>query len=177
MAKKPTRLYWDTCAWIGLVNEEPDKITALRLVWEAAQNGHFQIWTSVYTYMEFVKGQLPTGEAYNHEEHDAVVENLLSQPFVRRVQFDIPVAKRARQLKRDLHKDGLEKRADAIHLATALFYSVEQLHTYDRSHLLVFDGKLNCRDGSTLKIAKPDPLHFGQDLFTEAFNGQADEEG
>ena len=167
MASKPERLYWDACAWIGLVNEEADKITALRLVWEAAQKGHFELWTSSYIYLEFIKGAVPHGQAYTAEEHDTSVENILSQPFVRRVQLDIPIAKSARKLRRDLNKDGLKKRPDAIHLATALFYNAKELHTYDQSDLLQFDGKLTCRSGSLLKITKPDPLHFGKNLFTQ----------
>ena len=39
--------------------------------------------------------------------------------------------------------------------------------TYDGSDLLQFDGKLTCRNGSILKITKPDPLYFGADLFTQ----------
>ena len=171
MADKPIRIYWDACAWIGLVNSEPDKITTLRLVWEAAQRGHFQIWTSTYIYLEFLKGAAPHGQSYNDEQHDASVENLLAQPFVNRVQLDTPIARTARKLRRDLNDGGLCHRPDAIHLSTALFYNVQELHTYDKSHLLQFDGKLKCRDGSILKINKPNPLYFGQTLFSETPNG------
>ena len=44
---------------------------------------------------------------------------------------------------------------DAIHLATALFYSVDEFHTDDGEDLLGLDETLTCRDGRLLRICKP----------------------
>ncbi|TGD98244.1 hypothetical protein [Methylobacterium nonmethylotrophicum] len=89
------------------------------------------------------------------------IEELLSQEFVVRAQIDVPVARMAKNLKRDLHKRGLKKRSDAIHLATALYYNSEELHTWDASDLLQFDNQLKCRNGKNLKILIPnsDKIH------------------
>lgn len=43
MADPPRRVYWDACAWIGLLNNEPDKHPPLRIIWEHAQRGQFEI--------------------------------------------------------------------------------------------------------------------------------------
>jgi len=102
----PIRIYWDSCAWIGLVNAEPSKIFLLRSVWEDAQRGKYEIWTSTYAYVELYFGLTSYGHAYPPEESDVKFEELLDQPYVKRFQLSVPVGKRARKLKRDLHGQG-----------------------------------------------------------------------
>lgn len=48
----------------------------------------------------------------------------------------------------------LTKPNDAIHLASALWHSVDTFHTYDRADLLKLDGMINCKDGKPLKICR-----------------------
>lgn len=168
----PVRIYWDACAWIGLVNEEPEKVHALRLVWEAAKHGKCEIWTSTYIYMEFMKGKLPHGKPYTPEENDASVETMLSQSYVKRIQLDVVNARMSRKLYRELHADGLRKRADAIHLAAAIISNSEELHTYDRSHLLQFDKKLKCKNGNVLRIIKSNESEFGANLFSQMIGAE-----
>lgn len=157
----PKQIYWDSCAWIGLLCSEQDKITALRSIWEDAKAGKYEIWTSVYAYLEVIHSKAPYGEAYPPESDDKKVEDILSQEFVIRVQIDVSVARLAKKLKRDLHHKGLKKRSDAIHLATALYYNSEELHTWDASDLLQFDNQLKCKNGNNLKIIIPaaDKMH------------------
>jgi len=49
------KVYWDSCAWLGLINEEPDKIDSCRHVIDLARNGDIEIWTSTYTLAEVFK--------------------------------------------------------------------------------------------------------------------------
>lgn len=49
----------------------------------------------------------------------------------------------------------LKKPNDAIHLASALWYSVDTFHTYDREDLLPLNGILECRNGKRLTVCKP----------------------
>lgn len=172
MADAPRRIYWDACAWIGLLNNEPDKHPPLRIIWEHAQRGQFEIWTSTYSYLEVIEARPPLGEAYPAEENDKKIHALLEQPFVRRVAVDVEVAKLARNLKRT-HHPILSKRSDAIHLATAAFWNLEELHTWDKSDLLPLHEKVNRRDGVPLKILAPGPEVHGA-LF--AGSGQAEPE-
>jgi predicted nucleic acid-binding protein len=165
LASNPLRVYWDACAWIGLINSEPDKIHPLRSVWEDAEKGKYELWTSTYVYLELMKGTAAHGDPYPPEESDAVFELALEQPYVKRVQLDVQIGKLARKLKRDYHSDGLSKRADAIHLATALYYNLEEMHTWDRQDLLGFDGKINRRDGKPLAIKIPGPDYTSAPLF------------
>jgi predicted nucleic acid-binding protein len=165
LAEGPRIVYWDACAWIGLINSEPDKIHPLRSVWEAAQRGEYRILVNYYVYLELTGGTADHGQPYPLEETDELFEELLRQPFVRRVQLDFQIARLARKLKRDHHKNGLKKRPDAIHLATAVYWNCLELHTFDRSDLLVLDGKVERRDGGPLRICKPGVEHMDTPLF------------
>ena len=154
MADTTKRVYWDACAWIGFINAEKDKITALRAVWEDAKRGKYEIWTSTFSYLEVMHGINKAGQPYPPEEYDMVLYELFEQPHVERVQVDVEVAKLARSMKRKYHPT-LASRADAIHLATALYWNCEELHTYDGGHLLPLNGKIARRDGIILTIIIP----------------------
>jgi predicted nucleic acid-binding protein len=146
--KSPIKVYWDACAWIGLINGEAKKIHPLRSIWEDAQKGKYEIWTSVYSYLEVIKGALEHGTTHHLEESDRTFDNMLDQPYVKKVQLDSEIAKLARHLRRKLQHIGIVPRPDAIHLATASFYSCDELHTSDNCHLLQFDGKVSRMDGN-----------------------------
>jgi predicted nucleic acid-binding protein len=164
--RRPLKAYWDSCAWIGFLNAEKDKVTLLRAIWEKAERGEYEIWTSAYVYLEVIYGVSEHGDPYPPAENDDRIEKMLSQDWIRRVQLDIHVGRRARELKRRFHKDGLKKRADAIHLASAIFYDCQELHTFDGSDLLHLDGKVASKDGRIIKIRKPGPEDVPQTLFS-----------
>jgi predicted nucleic acid-binding protein len=151
------RYYWDSCAWIGLINQEPDKHQNLRTIWENAGRGACELWTSTYTYVEVFKAKSVDGDPLSLEESDKRINALLEQPYVRRAQLDSEVGKLARNLRREFSTE-LIKRADAIHLATAVWWNLDELHTYDPFHLLALNGKVNRRDGKSLIIRLPNPL-------------------
>ena len=154
MADPPKKVYWDSCAWIGFINEEPDKITPLRAIWDEASRGQIVIWTSTYSYLEVMRSPPKFGEAYPPEEEDGRVFSMFEQSHVNRAAVDVEIAKLARRLKRE-HHPTLSKRPDAIHLATAVFHNVDELHTWDSSDLLPFNGKILRRDGVPLIICIP----------------------
>ena len=124
MADPQTKVYWDACAWIGLINSEPKKIHPLRTIWEEAQKGQFEIWTSVYSYVEVFKVKIADGDERTPEDSDRIIEELLAQPYVRRTQIDVPISRLARDLRRTFSEDGLKSRPDAIHLATAAYWNL-----------------------------------------------------
>lgn len=155
MADPIPRYYWDTCAWLGMINQEPNKLSVLKHLWGQAQKGQCEIWTSTFTYIEAVYGHPPHGQPYNPADDDPTIFAVLEQPFVRRVQLDSEVAKLARQLRRDNWDTVKIIKPDSIHLATALHYNVTQLHTWDGSHLLPFHNKLKCKNNTLLPIIKP----------------------
>lgn len=48
----PRRVYWDSCTFLGLLNQEPMKVNACRSVWNEAENGKTLIYRAVGTERE-----------------------------------------------------------------------------------------------------------------------------
>jgi predicted nucleic acid-binding protein len=70
----------------------------------------------------------------------------------------------ARRLLRRI--DGLKKPQDAIHLASAAVYNVDELHTFDTVHLIPLDKIIDRKDGKKLRICLPSNPPIGP-LFDE----------
>lgn len=155
------KVYWDACAWLGLLNGEQDKAAHLEVVWRKAQRGELEIWTSSFCIAEVYRLKCEKGATGLSPENDAKINNLFDQDFVYLVQLDTDIAKLAKSLLRA--HDKLKKPSDAIHLATAVYWNVDQLHTYDGSDLIGL--VVHRTDGELLNICKPD-LVDGENLFT-----------
>jgi predicted nucleic acid-binding protein len=150
------QVYWDSCCWIGLLNQEERWLGDLQSIFESAQRRDAQLWISMITILEVVR--VPSEDGIPRpwpDENIAQVDNLLDQDFVRKVQLDQQIARKAREIYRSTPSLRERKQMDAIHLATALFYSVDEFHTDDRRDLLRLDKTLRCRDGRLLRICKP----------------------
>jgi len=157
------RVYWDACAWLGLLNGEADKSQELEVVWHEATQGKVEIWTSAFCIAEVYKVKCEGDWAALSPENDAAINNLFDQDWVKPVQLDTEIAKLAKTLLRTHEK--LKKPSDAVHLATAIYWDLDQLHTYDGSDLLGLN--VETLTGKELKICKPDMLH-GENLFNQA---------
>lgn len=156
------KVYWDACAWLGLIKGEADKVSDLDHVWSKAEHGEVEIWTSSFCIAEVYKVKCQEGKAGLSPDGDSEIDNLFDQDFVRVVQVDTGVAKKARHLLRT--QDKLKKPSDGIHLATAVLWNVDQLHTYDTSDLLGLD--VQRADGEKLVICKADKID-GDNLFNQ----------
>lgn len=166
MADAGRRFYWDACAWIGFINLESQKLNSLRAIWDEAKAGKCSIWTSVYSYVEVFKVKDDAGDAISVKDSISRVETMFSQPHVEMVQVDSIVARLARDLRIRHGDDGLDNRPDAIHVATAAHYNLDELHTWDKSHLLPLDGKVLRRDGAPLPIVKPGGAYAAGPMFS-----------
>ena len=149
------RVYWDACSWLGLINQEAAKVAACQYVMQQAESGKVEIWTSAFTLAEVFKKKcddtvpaigLPAAQ-------DVDFEDFLKKDFVIRVMVDDEVGTEARRLLRT--HGGLIKPQDAIHLATAVINSLDELHTYDGTNLIKLNGLIKRRDGITLVIGPP----------------------
>ncbi len=147
------RYYWDACAWIGLIRQEADKIDVLRYVIDRAQKGEVEIWTSTFTLAEVFKKKcdgeqkgLPTAE-------DQAFDDYVRQDYVQLAQVDLDIGTLARRVLRQYPK--IRKPQDAIHVATALRYNIDELHTFDRDDLIALNGQIDRADGKKLIIGKP----------------------
>lgn len=154
------RVYWDACAWLGLINGEADKAADLEVVWRKAERGQLEIWTSAFCLAEVYKVKCEDGNTGLREGEDGQIDGLFEQDFVRVVQVDIEVSKCARRMLRNFDK--LKKPSDAIHVATAVVWNLDQLHTYDSSDLLGL--QVSRADGRPLEICTAAKVD-GEDLF------------
>lgn len=153
MSSKVKRVYWDSCNWIGLINDEEKKIASLRYVYEQAKNKEIEILTSTFTLSEVYRLKCEDGEKRLPEDKDKIFEELLDQEFVFHVTVTREIGIYARRLLRRI--DGLKCPQDAIHLASAAINNVDELHTFDGNHLLPFDQKIDRKDGQKLRICAP----------------------
>ena len=147
----PDKVYWDACAWLGLVNSEAGKVPPLEYYFEIAKRGQCEIWTSAISYVEVFHLATET-RPFDNDGLDTIKE-MIEAPFVKLIQLDMEVGRKARGLRRS-HR-GL-RAADSIHLASALVKSISPLHTWDDTDLLPFDKQLSCRDASLLHICVPE---------------------
>jgi predicted nucleic acid-binding protein len=149
----PKRVYWDSCTFLGLINQEPGKRNECTAVWEEAETGDVLIYTSFFTFAEVFKMKCELPAKPLSEEKDNEIEQLLRQKWVRPVVVDERIGVASRRLMRG-HPE-CKKPSDGVHLATALALSVEEMHTYDGADLLKLTGKINCANGKPLKICRP----------------------
>lgn len=148
------RVYWDSCAWIGLLNNEADKACELRAVYERAKNGKCEIWTSVFSLVEVYKTSDEKNQVKPLGSSNMLrIEGLFNQSFVKLIQLDREIAEWARNLVRTT--PGLKKHQDSIHLASALAWNIPVMHTYDRNDLLHLSNSFKCRNGENLFICNP----------------------
>lgn len=157
---KATKIYWDTCAWIGLLNGEADKKRELEIVYGNARNGRAELWTSTLSMVECrrVSSEQHSQKPLEYESNEKI-SSIFRQPFVKPIPMAVDIAENARALWRST--PGLNKWQDAVHLASAIRWSVPVLHTYDRDDLLHLSEKLSCRNGEPLVIDYPDSTTDG----------------
>tara|TARA_R110002049_G_scaffold295031_1_gene482145 strand:+ start:1858 stop:2367 length:510 start_codon:yes stop_codon:yes gene_type:complete len=157
---KPEKVYWDSCAWLGLANGEQSRVHDLDSIYTLARDGGVEIWTST---MSIVEVNRLSAEMMQPKpippDSLSVLDDLFFQPFIKLVPLDTPISRLARKLIRETPK--LRKRPDAVHLATAMFWNIPTLFTYDADDLLHLNGILKCSDGTNLTICEPGDSGLG----------------
>ena len=146
-------VYWDACTFLGLINQEPGKVSVTAEVWKEAEQGKTEIVTSFLTLVEVFKAKCEPKQKPLLAADDAKIIQLLQQKWIVPIVVDQRTALAARQLMR-LHPE-CNKPTDGIHLASALRMNVAEMHTWDGNHLLRLDGKVNRADGTPLTICPP----------------------
>lgn len=154
------RYYWDSCAWLGRINNESAKYHELLLVWRAAEMRQCEIITSTVSQVEVFKKKCEGLDSKPlSDEADREIANLFDQPHVITAHLDWFIAEQARALLRAYPE--LKKAPDAIHLATALFWNCDAMHTYDSENLIKLTGRIAKRNGEPLEICIPDMTTYG----------------
>lgn len=157
---KVVRIYWDSCAWLGFLNGEPDRKREFEIIYGNARQGLCELWTSTLAVVEVRRFDHEKHQAKPlSDEHHAKIRDLFRQPFVKPATLSLEIAESARTLVRET--PGLKKFQDAIHLATALRWSVAVLHTYDNDDLTHLTESFSCRNGEKLPICYPNETTYG----------------
>lgn len=120
----PSKVYWDACCFIGLLQDEPDKAAALQDLAERARAGEIQIVTSALCIAEVCK--LPNTTLSPEVQAERILA-FFENPFIVVRSLDRLVAERASRIVRQ-HPI---KPPDAIHLATGVVTQCEVFYTYD----------------------------------------------
>lgn len=149
----PKRVYWDTCVWLSLINDEDGRAGRCRYVISEARAGNMQIWTSAFTLAEVFKKNCEGKGISLPEAKDLEFENFVEQDFFVVVQVDVDIGVLARRLLRQ-HVP-LKKPPDAVHLASALINNLDEFHTFDDVNLTPLSGLVNRADGVGLVICFP----------------------
>jgi predicted nucleic acid-binding protein len=148
------KVYWDTCTWLTFINGEPGADDCQYVI-ECARRGEVKIWTSSLALAESYKVKCNDEHRALAEARDREFEDYIEQGFVVEVQCDHPIAVLSRKLCRAHAR--LKKPTDGIHLASAVLWNADELHTFDNENLLALDGHVRREDGKLLKICKPPP--------------------
>lgn len=149
------RRYWDSNAFLGWFNGEPDKVDACGGVIRACERGDIEIVTSAVTLTEVIKVK---GEPSLKEEDEEKIKSFFENDYILIANLDRFVGEKARHL---IWKHGHLKPKDALHVASALHTDCIVLDTFD-SDLLKLNGKL---DGTLIHIGVPD-LPFQADMLS-----------
>ena len=77
------RVYWDSCTFLGLLNQEPGKVNSCTDVWNEGESGDTTIYTSFFAFAEVYKAKCESTPKPLTEENDKRIEVLLRQKWVR----------------------------------------------------------------------------------------------
>ncbi len=149
------RAYWDACCWIAYIQKEmpgpgstftEPRYDMCRQTIQRAEAGEIEIATSAFTLAEVCKKPPDPGSPA------ANLAAFFDQPYILLVPVDKQVGVQAQSLQ----LAGLQgvKPPDAVHLASAIVWSIPVLHTFD-DDLLKLDKLLTLADGNQLRILRP----------------------
>jgi predicted nucleic acid-binding protein len=155
MAASPKRVLWDACTWIALIQQEKniiadgiDRYTRCRTVIDLAAKGKIEIVCSALCLAEVCKNKDLRDQDPSH----------IARFFEHEYLLAIALGREIAETARGLMMAGIPKLkpADACHVASALEVpGVTEMHTFD-DDLIAQSGKLQKRDGASLKICYPD---------------------
>lgn len=131
---KPELIYWDSCAFLGHLQAEPDKVQQCGGTLERAAAGEVGIITSALTITEvlWTKGspKLPEAKA-------TILKRFFRHSYIRVHNVTRTIAEKAQEV---VWANNVRPK-DAIHVATALSLGVPTLETFD-DDLLRLSGKI-----------------------------------
>ena len=157
-ASNPT-YYWDTCLFLAWLNDEQRKtgeMDGIREIIARHKRREVKLVTSVLTQVEVLRSKMPVGV-------ETSFTGLLKR--MSRLSMDIKIASLAHDLRNHYASvvaatgGKTLSTPDAIHLATAIHYRVDEFHTFDEKDgssslgLISLSGNVG---GHKLTVCKPE---------------------
>ncbi len=155
-------VYWDACSWLGLINQEADKYPGCKYTIDEAEQRRVEIWTSAFTLAEVFKRKCAGTMNALDVSKDQVFEDFLLRDFIVLVEVDRDIGTLARAL---LRRFSIKQPQDAIHIATAVWHNLDELHSFDEK-IISLNDSIPKRDETMLLIKKPDIMPPPGPLFT-----------
>jgi predicted nucleic acid-binding protein len=135
MPGKPRFVYWDSCVFLSYINADPGRIDTLDALLDEIQksNGEKRIVTSILTKVEVAWSAIEhTTQTLSPNVEQTIDALWNDESVIGFIELHDGIVIRARDLMRQSLTQGWSlKPADAIHLASAQWLGVEELHTYD----------------------------------------------
>lgn len=159
--------YWDTCLFLAWLNDEqrgPGEMDGVREIIDRHRRREVKLVSSGLTQVEMLESKIPVGI-------DTAFTNLLKR--MPRLSMDIKIAQLAHDLRDHYAREAVNtggktlSTPDAIHLATAIHYRVDEFHTFDEQGssrslgLIPLSGNVG---GHKLIICKPEARNPQLDL-------------
>jgi predicted nucleic acid-binding protein len=162
MPNLPPLYYWDTCIWISWImgeNRPNREMDGVAEVVETVMKNKARIIVSDYLTAEMISGKWSKEAAQKFDD-------LFKRKNVKKVPISPNVTVLTQELRNHYEQLGGKNLSagDAIHLATAILYRVDQFHTFDDGQrdrknrsLLELNGSVA---GRPLLICKPPATQF-----------------
>jgi len=138
-------VYWDSNAFLGLLNGEEDKVRLCDDVWVAGERGLLAVVTSTLTVAEVIY-------AKGASKLDPAKRPLVNAFFRAAHIVQKPLTRIIAELARDVVWDSGVRPKDAVHIATAAYFKIEEFHTFDRPLL---ESKIITVNGFSVSIQAP----------------------
>jgi len=133
MPDNKDRYYWDSCVFLAVLSNRDDPLSAQRRaicsqIVARALNQEVEIVTSTITLAEVLRdGQQLPGQPVPDDVKERI-RQFFDQEFITLVSADFARSQEARDLR---YKYGWLQTPDAIHIGSACYAKVDELHTYD----------------------------------------------
>lgn len=162
MANARIKYYWDACIWIELItqSEDNDRFKRCQHIFQKAQDGEVELWTSTFTLAEVYKRKCDDGFKSLHTDENDKFESFFTSGLIKPILVDTQVGQMSGRLSRQYYRQ-LRKPQDAVHIASCLVGNIGVLHTFDKKDLIPLSGKIPMKNGGFLKIIEP-PQPQGQ---------------
>jgi predicted nucleic acid-binding protein len=160
--KRP--IYWDSCIFLDwLKGNKPERTPLIQEVVTAIENDTVLIVTSSLSLVE--TSRLDSGVQIEDKDEEKIAK-FFQNSYIEIKAIDRAIANESRRLIRESGRRQLGLSCpDSIHLATALFCGITEMHTFDNK-LIKHDGVWG-QDGKKLCICPPRIKGHQPELFTD----------